>query len=209
MNTPPTTPDATIGCAAALARALLADGWSYAHDIGTDPAWGTEIHQLHSPDGCLNLHANDVCTQCCLVMLTGSSVRASGKRRRSWSAQLTVPLPVALAVIAAARQPAATRTPDSVGALLSAAGWHERDDDLDEDDDVEEDDDEFDDEDGPLIRTWAAPDGARSVTWFGPDDDPAFWSVERPHPQDGTTRAHFQFSQHTPAPVIAAAALTD
>ena len=204
MNTPSTTTDTTSGPAAALTRALLADGWSAAHEIHTDPVWGSEIHRLDSPDGCLNLQANDVSSECCLIVLTARLVRTLGRRRRSWCAELAVPVPVALAVITAARQPTRTSCccPGGIEPVLAAAGWQERNDDLDEDDD------QFDDEDGPAIYSWAAPDDSRSVTWYGPDDDPAFWSVERPDPHDGT-RAHLRFTQDTPAPVIAAAALTD
>ena len=199
-----TITDTTSGPAADLARALLADGWSDANERRTDPVWGSEIHRLDSPDGALTLQTNDISPECCLAVLTARPVRTPGRRRRSWCADLTVPLPVALAVITAARQPTRTSCccPGGIEPLLTAAGWHERLDDLD-------DDEEFDDEDGPTIYSWAAPDDSRSVTWYGPDDDPGFWSVENLRPHDGTTREHLRFTQDTPAPVIAAAALAD
>jgi hypothetical protein len=206
MNTPPTTTDTTSSCSATVAQTLLADGWTYTHDIATDPGGGTQVHQLASLDGALTLNVHDVSDGLCLSTLTARSVRTGGKRRRFWSAQFSAPLPIALAVITAARQATTISHPDSVESLLTAAGWRERPDEPDEDleDDYDYDDD-YEDEDGPQIRTWGAPNGDRWVTWFGPDDDPAFWDVDRI--TSGNTRA--RLTQHTPAAVIAAVALTD
>lgn len=206
MNTPPnpTTPETTS--TAAIARALLADGWTNDPDYRAEPAQGGESRHMKSPDGTLSLLAHDVSDGRCFAMLTAAKVRAGGKRRRSWQARLdAAPASVALAVISAARQADTSSDTDSIEPLLAAAGWHEQPEDLDEDLDDEFDD--YDDEDGPVIRTWAAPDGARSVTWYGPDNDPAFWGVARSRAEGGAISA--LLTQHTPAQVIAAVALAD
>lgn len=194
MNTPPTAAQATSSCTATVTQALLADGWTYVCEVHTHPVSG-EVHQLASPDGYLELHMHDVSRGLCFVTLTART--RGDKARRFWNAQIAMSAPIALAVISAARQATSTANPDSIEPLLAAAGWHERHDDPDPEDDGEG---------GPLIRTWAAPDGTRSVTWFGPDDDPAFWSIDRPALDSGGISA--RLTHHTPAHVIAAAALT-
>ncbi|HTJ72616.1 MAG TPA: hypothetical protein VL551_34075 [Actinospica sp.] len=200
MNTPPTFTTTDTSCTAAIARTLRADGWTNALDERAEPAQSREIRPMASPDGTLNLHAREVSGGRCFTVLTGA--RTAGRRRRSWSAELFAPSSVVLAVISAAGQAGTCSDPGSIEAHLEAAGWHEQHDESDEDPD-----EGIDDEGGPLVRTWASPDGARSVTWYGPDDDPAFWSIYRSRPEGGGIRA--RLSQHAPAPVIAAAALAD
>jgi hypothetical protein len=205
MNTSPNFTTTQASCTAAIARALLADGWTHGLDDRTEPAQGGEIRHLESLDGTLRLLAHDVSDGRCFAVLTAATVRTDGKRRRSWQARLeAAPASVALTVISAARQAGTSSDPGGIEPHLAAAGWHERPDDLDED--LEDEFDDYD-EDGPLIRTWAAPDGARSVTWYGPDDDPGFWSVDRPRAEGGGISA--RLTEHAPAPVIAAVALAD
>ncbi|WP_194894130.1 hypothetical protein [Catenulispora pinisilvae] len=207
MSTPSTTADATSGCSVTVAQTLLADGWTYTQDIATDPGGNTQLHQLASPDRALTLNVHDVSGGLCFGTLTAPSVRTGGTRRRFWSAQFSAPLPIALAAITTAHQATTTPQLDSVEALLTAAGWHERHDEPDEDleNDYDEDDWDEEDEDGPQIRTWTSPDGDRWVIWCGPDNDPAFWDVDCT--KDGSTRA--RLTRHTPAAVITALALTN
>jgi hypothetical protein len=203
MNTPPNLTTPETGCTAAMARVLLADGWTNDPDYGTEPVRGGEIRQLASPDGTLSLRARDVSDGRCFAVLTAARVRTDGKRRRSWSAELYVPSSVALAVIGAARQVGASPDPGGIEPYLAAAGWHERPEDPEEDLD-----DEFDDYDqnGPLIRTWDAPDGARWVNRYNPADAPAYWIVYRSLAGGDVA---VRLTQHAPAPVVAAAALAD
>ena len=215
MNTPPilTIPDPN--CTAAIARNLLADGWTHVRDGRTEPGDDLEIHELASPDGRLHLEAARYPDGRMTARLSERPVSAGPVRAPRWEADLyEVPLTVALAAVKAALEPAepdldaATQNARSFGqdtasrlveALLTAQGWE-----------VITEPEE--DRDGRITEIeWVLPDGGRTVCWSVEERlGTASWSITRWH-SDG--RAHHPAetyaSGHTPPAVIAALALTD
>jgi len=145
------------------------------------------------------------------MLLTAKTVQRPDLRRRGWQAQLDrLPLPVALAAIAAAGQEPDASWPTGAELLLTAAGWHEQpaeDDEFDDEDEDEQGVFEFHDslDDAFLYCAWASPDGTRQVQWFGPDEDPAHWSITR---ATGERSNFIHLTHYAPAAVIGALALT-
>lgn len=192
----------------ALIQALIADGWTRPGEHRAAGA-GEPGPELTSRDGLLTtsvLAAQEGCS----LLLTAKTVRRPETRRHGWQAQLdAVPLPVALAAITAAGEDPAVSPGPSTEVLLAAAGWHEQPDDEpdDEDGDGEGVFEFYNSLDGgPLYRAWASPDGTGHVEWFGPDNDPAFWSIKRATSERGNWA---RLTHHAPAAVIAALALSD
>ncbi|MBR7830630.1 hypothetical protein KDK95_30290 [Actinospica sp. MGRD01-02] len=215
MNTAPIFTTTEPNCTAALARTLLADGWTHDRDSRTEPVQDTEIHELASPDGRLRLAAARYADGRMTARLSARPGSSGPVHSPGWEADLhKVSLPVALAAVKAAADPAepdldaATQHarsfghhigPHLVAALLTARGWE-----------VETEPEE--DRDGRITEIeWVWPDGRRSVCWSVDDRlGTASWSVTRWH-SDG--RAHHPTdtyaSEHTPPAVIAALALSD
>lgn len=189
-----------------LAEALTAEGWTSSGGHGAARPGGCS-RELTSRDGLLTAQIS-AAPEGISILLTAKTVRRPEMCRRGWQAQLEgVPLPVALAVIAAAGEEPAASWPAGAASLLTAAGWRERD----------EPDEDFEDEDGAFEFydsvdetlqhcAWASPDGTSSVEWFGPDEDPAFWSIAR---DTAGRRTRTRATHHAPAAVIAALALAD
>jgi hypothetical protein len=212
MNTPPIFAPTEPNCTAALARNLLADGWTHVRDGRTEPAPGAEVHELASPDGRLRLDAARYSDGRMTARLSARPVRTGPVHSPGWEADLhEVPLPVALAAVKAAADPdldAGTQHaqpfgedtgPHLVGALLTAQGWE-----------VETEPEE--DRDGRITEIeWVLPDGGRAVCWSVEDRlGTAGWSITRWRCDERTRHATDTYaSAHTPAAVIAALALTD
>jgi hypothetical protein len=215
MNTPPILTIPEPNCTAAVARTLLADGWIHVRDGRTEPGDDLEIHELASPDGRLHLEAARYPDGRMTARLSARPVSAGPVRAPRWEADLhEVPLPVALAAVKAATDPAgpdldaATRharsfgqdtAPRLVEALLTAQGWE-----------VETEPEE--DRDGRIAEIeWVCHEGRRAVCWSVEERlGTVSWSIARWH-SDG--RAHHPTdtyaSEHTPPAVIAALALAD
>jgi hypothetical protein len=193
-----------------LTQALTAQGWT---PTGEHPAAmpGARSRELTSRDGLLTAWVSAV-PGGCSILLTAKTVQRPDLRRRGWQAQLdALPLPVVLAAIAAASEEPTASWPTRAERLLTDAGWHEQPAEDDEFDDEDEDEQvvfEFHDslDDAFLYRAWATPDSTRQVQWFGPDDDPAHWSIRR---AAGERSHHTHLTHYAPAAVIAALALTD
>lgn len=214
MNTPPIFTNTDPNCTAALARTLLAEGWTHLRDGRTEPAQGTEIHELASPDGRLRLDAARYPDGRMTARLSDRPVGDGPVRAPGWETDLhEVPLPAALAAVNAAREPTepdldqgtqiarsfGQTGPHLVGALLTAQGWE-----------VETEPEE--DRDGRITEIeWVLPDGGRTACWSVEDRlGTASWSITRWH-SDGRTHHNTETyaSGHTPPAVIAALALTD
>ncbi|HTJ72615.1 MAG TPA: hypothetical protein VL551_34070 [Actinospica sp.] len=215
MNTPPIFAPTEPNCTAALARNLLAEGWTHARDDRAEAAQGTEIHELESPDGRLRLAAARFPDDRMTARLSARPVRTGPVHSPGWEADLhEVPLPVALAAVKAAVEPtdpdldAGTRLarsfgqdtgPHLVGALLTAQGWE-----------VETEPEEDLDEGRITCIEWVSP-GGRAVCWSVEERlETVSWSITRWHSDGRTHRATDTYaSQHTPPALIAALALTD
>lgn len=189
VTTPSTDPTT------ALTTALLDRGWTYANPVRTERQWHSQIHEVASPDGRLYVDASAFPDGHMIARLSADAVRTDPGRTPAWMADLhEVPLAVALAAVRAAADSGISPHPTvvTVTAALAGHGWTQYPDIT---------------ERGCLLqREWQSPDGTRSVRWNPADqDDEGGWSVDREGPGDGETLA----SQHTPAAVITALALTD
>ena len=215
MNTPPILTIPEPNCTAAVARTLLADGWTHVRDGRTEPGEDLEIHELASPDGRLHLEAARYPDGRMTARLSARPVSAGPVRAPRWEADLhEVPLTAAFAAVKAATDPAdpdpGVRTrrawrfgqdavPRLVGALLTAQGWKVKNE-------LEED------SDGRIAAIeWVCHEDRRAVCWSVEERlGTVSWNIARWH-SDG--RAHHPTdtyaSEHTPPAVIAALALTD
>jgi hypothetical protein len=192
-----TAAEPTIDATAALTTALLGQGWAYTNPVRTERQWRSRIHELASPDGRLSLDASAFPDGHMIARLSAEAVRTGPGRAPGWMADLhEVPLPVALAAVTAAAD--LDRPPHpavvAVTAALAGVGWAQHTDVT---------------ERGRLLeRQWESPDGQRFVRWCPADrDDEGGWTVERHRPDGEAAETHI--SQHTPAAVITALALTD
>jgi hypothetical protein len=179
----------------ALTAALLADGWTYTGPVRTEPQWRSRIHELTSPDGRLQvdacLYPDGRSTAC----LSAEAVRTGPVPAPGWMADLhQLALPVMLAAVKAAAHDAPASRPDpvAVAAALTAAGWTQHED--------------ITERGRTVQREWVDPDLTRYVRWHPADrHDEGGWTVDR----EGSGGGASQISQHTPAAVITALALTD
>jgi hypothetical protein len=180
---------------AALTATLVAQGWTYLREIYTDPQWRSQVHELQSPNGLLRLDASKFPNGNTIARLSAEAVCTDPNRAPGWMVDLhEVSLAVALAAVKAATGPSGAPYPTqvAVSAALSAQGWRQPPDVIERSRLIE--------------RVWESPDGERYVSWNPADlHDEGGWSVGRPGPSNAPT----QISQHTPAAVIAALALTD
>lgn len=188
-----TAPDTTETIA--LTRALLEAGWSYTSPIRTEPQWRSRIHELASPDGRLTVHACVYPDGRTTASLSAEAVRTGPSPVPGWMADLDqLALSVVLAAVDAAPDDAPGPRPAevAVAAALTAAGWTQHAD--------------IKERGRTLEREWADPDLTRYVRWHPADQhDAGGWTVDR----EGSGGATSQISQHTPAAVITALALTD
>lgn len=191
-----TAPDITTETTA-LIRALLQDGWTYANPVRTERQWRSRIHELASPDGLLYLDAAVFPDGHMTARLSAEAVRTEPAPVPGWMVDLhEVPLTVALAAVKAAAAPG--RPPHAaavaLGAALAGHGWTQWPD--------------ITERNRLLRRKWESPDGERFVRWNPADSfDEGGWTISRPGP--GGDDADTEISQHTPASVITALALTD
>jgi len=180
-----------------LTAELLEHGWTYTNPVRTELQWRSRIHELASPDGRLNLDASVFPDGHMIARLSAEAVRTGPHPAPAWMVDLhEVPLHVALAAVKAAADPArpAHPVPVTVNAALATRGWLLRPD-------VAE-------RNRLLERAWESPDGQRVARWNPADrDDEGGWTVERDRPDGEPAETHI--SQHTPAAVITALALTD
>jgi hypothetical protein len=189
------TDPTTATAATTLISALQERGWTYANPVRTERQWRSQVHELASPDRRLYLDASTFPDGHMIARLSVEALSTGSDRTPGWMAELhEVPLGVALAAVTAAAEPDPTSypTPVAVSAALAGHGWTQYPDVT---------------ERGRLLqRQWASPDGARCVRWNPADQfDEGGWTVDREGPGDAET----QISQHTPAAVITALALTD
>lgn len=177
----------------ALTEALLAEGWSYTGPIRTEPQWRSRIHELTSPDGRLRVDAAVFPDGHMTAHLSAEAIRTEPVPVPGWMVDLhEVPLTVALAAVKAAAAP--TRSPEAASATVNThlvlRLWARRPD--------------VTERRRLLEREWQSPDRTRFVRWFPADEhDEGGWDVGREGPEAT------QISQHTPAAVILALALTD
>ncbi|MEY9861400.1 hypothetical protein ABH935_007041 [Catenulispora sp. GAS73] len=177
----------------ALIRALLADGWTYSGPVRTESQWRSRIHELASPDGRLSVDVAVFPNGRTTARLSAEAVRTGPATAPGWMVDLhEVPLCVALAAVKAATDTGPSPYPaaETVAAELARCGWEQRVDVT---------------ERGRLVeREWDSRNLHRFVRWFPADAcDVGGWAIGREGPEAT------QISQHTPAAVITALALTE
>jgi len=189
--------ETTVDRTTELTTALLDQGWTYTREVHTEPYQRGQVHELDSPDGALHIDAVRYPHYGFhLARLSADAVRTDPGRRPGWMADLHhVPLPAALAAVTAAADPAdPAQSGAEVAAALAKHGWKQRED--------------ITERGRVLERAWDSADSTRTVSWFPADDhDLGGWTVSRPGSHELPDDSHI--SQHTPAAVITALALTD